>query len=94
MDSKTFDRQIAVKRGTFNVDISDSYVETGTDTYLNVKDVARFLGIGRSTVFLWAKGGVIPPQRKFGRVSRWSLRELEQWLKGVPRGAYGKGGEN
>lgn len=60
-----------------------------TDHFLSVHEVATRLNVSKSSVFAWAKAGVIPPQRKFGRSSRWSLCELNEWIDKTPQGAYG-----
>ena len=62
------------------------------DRFLTVKEVADRLGVGRSSVFDWAKRGVFPKQKKFGTTSRWSLVEVEAWIAAQPVGAYGEGG--
>jgi excisionase family DNA binding protein len=65
----------------------------GEDRYLTVKQVAERLGVGKSSVFDWAKRGVFPRQKKFGTTSRWSLAEVEAWIASRPTGAYGEGGK-
>ena len=60
------------------------------DRFLTVGEVSKRLNVARSTVFYWAKKGVMPRQIKLGRTSRWSSMELEAWLKERPRGAYGE----
>lgn len=67
-------------------------IDNNIDRFLSVDEVAALLNVSRSSIFAWAKAKVIPPQRKFGRASRWSLTELTAYINSVPKGAYGEGG--
>jgi predicted DNA-binding transcriptional regulator AlpA len=47
---------------------------------LRPKQVAEFLGIGLSTVWVWAKRPDFPRARKIGpQVTVWDLHELMAW---------------
>ena len=60
------------------------------DRYLRLPQVCDKLRAGRSSIFLWSRQGVMPRQIKLGRTSVWSEKELDEWLKTRPRGAYGE----
>lgn len=48
-------------------------------TYLRDKDLAERYGISRSTVWRWARKGLLPPPVKFGDAcSRWRLDDVER----------------
>ena len=59
------------------------------DRYLTIKEVAERLNVCRASIYLWLKKG-FPQPRKFGRASRWSALELEEWIRARPTGAYGE----
>jgi excisionase family DNA binding protein len=59
------------------------------DHFLTVKEVAERLHVCRASIYLWLRRG-FPQPRKFGRASRWSSFELDEWLKGRPKGVYGE----
>jgi len=61
------------------------------DRYITIKDVAERLRICRASIYSWAKAGMFPQPKKFGSSSRWSLLEIEEWVKTRPKGAYGEG---
>ncbi len=50
------------------------------ERFLRVQQVAEKLGIGKSTVWLWAKENKIPKPIKISpRVTVWKESELEKW---------------
>ena len=52
---------------------------TGT-VYLRVKDVAKMLGIGTSTVWEWSRKGKLPKAIKQSpRVSVWKLEDIARY---------------
>ena len=59
------------------------------DRMLTASEVGKVIGGCRATVFAYARDGKIPPQIKIGRLARWSEKELRDWIKASPRGAYG-----
>jgi len=59
------------------------------DRYLPIREVAEKLHVSRASIYLWLKKG-FPQPLKFGRSSRWSALELEEWLRTRPKGAYGE----
>ena len=83
--------------GLFDIEIGENkrYEAdgSGVERFLDVNQVAEFLGISRSSVYAFAKSGLLPRQKKFGRSSRWSLCELQKYAQTAPQGAYGQGGE-
>lgn len=49
--------------------------------YLRAKDAASYLSIGVSTLWLWARKGIIPkPIRLGNRCSVWAREDLEAFL--------------
>jgi prophage regulatory protein len=61
----------------------------GEDHFLTVKEVAERLHVCRASIYLWLKQG-FPKPLKLGRASRWSVEEVEEWLRARPKGAYGE----
>ena len=61
------------------------------DRYITIKEVAELLRVCRASIYSWAKAGLFPQPIKFGTASRWSLQEIEDWVKTRPKGAYGEG---
>lgn len=45
---------------------------------LSAREVAEALGCGQSTVWRWAKNGVLPPPKKIGALSRWPVEEIRR----------------
>jgi excisionase family DNA binding protein len=60
------------------------------DRYINIREVMERLGLSKATIYSWAKAGTFPKQKKFGCSTRWSLHEIEEWVKTRPKGAYGE----
>ena len=53
---------------------------TSFEQYLTVKEVAKILNIGRTTVYLWANQGTFPQPIKFSpQVTRWRLSDIKDW---------------
>ena len=51
-----------------------------SDHYIDKKKVADFFGVSCSTVYRWARTGVLPRPEKIGmRTSRWKKSEIEEW---------------
>lgn len=51
------------------------------DKYLRVKEVAEFLGIGVSTVWLWTSLGKLPkPTRLSPRVTVWKQSDIQSFI--------------
>ncbi|MFC1660333.1 helix-turn-helix transcriptional regulator [Gemmatimonadota bacterium] len=48
--------------------------------FLNLREVAEFCGVSRSSVLRWEQDGLFPARRRLGpaRVG-WDLEELEEW---------------
>lgn len=49
-------------------------------TYLNAQEIAAHLGISRSGIYSLMKSSHFPSPIKFGRLSRWKVDDLKQWL--------------
>ena len=60
------------------------------DRLLTVKEVAEMLQVCDATVYRWAKYEDFPKQKKFGRASRWSKREMNEYQRTRKIGAYGE----
>ena len=62
------------------------------DRYIDIKEVMEWLGLSsKATIYNWVKAGTFPKQKKFGCSTRWSLQEIEEWVRTRPTGAYGEG---
>jgi len=48
---------------------------------LNVKQLAERLGVAQSTIWNYAKNGVLPKPLKLGQLSRWDASEVEAHIK-------------
>ena len=49
------------------------------EKYLNIKEIASRLGLGRDTLYRWIRAGKFPRGRHFGASHRWALSEIESW---------------
>jgi len=49
--------------------------------YLRAKEVAEYLGIGLSTVWLYAKEGKLTPKKISARVTVFSIDEIEKLME-------------
>lgn len=61
------------------------------DRYITIKEVVERLQVCKASIYSWAKTGLFPQPKKFGCSSRWSLQEIDEWVKSRPKGAYGEG---
>ena len=53
------------------------------DEYITAQQLAQMLNLkGRGTVYQMRRRGILPEGRKLGGVRRWSLTELDAFLKG------------
>lgn len=50
------------------------------ERWLSVKEVAAYLGVGRSTVYKWIERYNLPAH-KAGRLWKFSRAEVDQWLR-------------
>lgn len=51
--------------------------------FYRAKDVAKFLGIGLSTVWLWVKTGRLPKPIKLStRVTVWNINDIRRCVEG------------
>lgn len=54
------------------------------EKFLRVKDVAEILAIGKSTVWLYVKKGILPQPIKLSpNVTVWKLSEIEQFMSSL-----------
>ena len=51
------------------------------DTYISANQLGRMLNLSRGTVYTMRKRGILPEGRRIGGVRRWSLTELQSFLK-------------
>ncbi len=58
-------------------------MNTGRPKYLRAKEVAQYLSIGLSTVWLYAKNGTITPKRLSARVTVFDINEIDKLLTNV-----------
>lgn len=49
-------------------------------TYLNAKEIADKLGVSRSGIYSLMKSSHFPAPIKIGRLSRWKVADVTQWL--------------
>jgi prophage regulatory protein len=61
------------------------------DRYVDIKELVERLDVCKSSIYTWMRTGRFPKQKKFGSSARWSLQEIEEWLRTRPEGAYGEG---
>ena len=59
--------------------------------FLRAKEVAKYLGIGLSTVWLYAKKGKLTPRKISDRVTVFSIEEVERLASGEDLTATAKG---
>ena len=55
--------------------------EADLGVYLSATQITRAFGICRSGIFALMKKGLFPVGVKIGRCRRWSLSEVQEWLK-------------
>ena len=49
--------------------------------FININEVAEYLGVSRMTVYNMVKDGQLPQGRKFRGSRRWDFEELKDFLK-------------
>ena len=49
-------------------------------TYFNAQEIAEKLGISRSGIYSLMKSSHFPAPIKIGRLSRWKVADVTQWL--------------
>lgn len=52
------------------------------DTYITASQLGRMLNLSRGSIYNMRRRGILPEGRKIGHVRRWSLTELDAFLKG------------
>lgn len=61
------------------------------DQYLNVGDLADWLGVSRTAIYIWVKEGHFPkpvvlgPSTGKNSTTRWLRSEVDEWLANRPR---------
>jgi excisionase family DNA binding protein len=50
------------------------------DRWLSVKEVAQYLGVGRSTIYKWIERNNLPAH-KAGRLWKFDKAEVDSWLR-------------
>lgn len=49
--------------------------------YLSAKELSQYVGISIHTIYLWIQLKKIPYYKINGKIVKFSLSEIEQWLK-------------
>ena len=52
------------------------------DEYVSAQEIARMLNLSRGSIYNMRKRGDLPEGRRIGGVRRWSMAELQSFLKG------------
>ncbi len=61
------------------------------ERYIKVSEVAKRIGVARSTIYRWVDEGHFPkpvifgPVKDYNSTSRWLRTEVEQWIESRPR---------
>ena len=50
------------------------------DQYFRIKDASKFLGVGKSTIWLFSRQGKIKPIRLSDHVTVWALSDLQSFV--------------
>ena len=53
---------------------------TKSDNYINIEDVARYLGVKACTVRAWIKTKKMPAH-KIGKLWKFKLSEINEWIE-------------
>jgi excisionase family DNA binding protein len=51
---------------------------------LNAREVAERLGISLRTVWRWTVTGELPAPVRRGRIVRWKVADIDQFVRGLP----------
>ncbi|MEM9232519.1 MAG: helix-turn-helix domain-containing protein [Pseudomonadota bacterium] len=60
---------------------SPVWLDPSHDPLMSDREVASFLGVGRSTVWHWVSVGVIPRPLKLGGLSRWRQSTIQNVIE-------------
>ena len=52
------------------------------DRYVNASELAQILNVSRATVYQMSRKGFLPKGKKIGSLRRWSLNEIQEFMKG------------
>ena len=58
-----------------------SRIEGFQKQYLSAKELSQYMGISIHTVYLWIQLKKIPYYKVNGKIVRFKLGEVEEWLK-------------
>ena len=47
---------------------------------MNVRQVAKALGVSERSVWRWSATGILPPGIRIGKSVRWSEESIRQWV--------------
>ena len=50
------------------------------EKYLSDKTLASQMEVSRATIWRWVKEGKLPSPVKINRCTRWSEREVQEWI--------------
>ena len=65
------------------------------DNYVNLEDVAKYLGVKPITIRSWIKNPQIEiPARKIGRAWKFKISEIDDWVKSGKSAINGANGAN
>ena len=70
--------------------MANTHTITGKPEYLSSREVSVIYGIQAKTLEMWRWRGVGPKFRKFGRLVRYSVRDLEEWAEDCKRSNSGE----
>ena len=59
--------------------MNKDYIEN--KQYLSVKELSQYVGISVHTIYLWIQLKKIPYYKINGKIVKFSLPEIEEWLK-------------
>ena len=54
-------------------------MENTVENWINLEEIARYLGVNRDTIRNWIKKGAIPAH-KIGRQWKFKLSEIDKWV--------------
>ncbi len=56
-------------------------LDISEDRFESLRYVVAVTGLTRSTIYRHIEAGFFPRPTKLGRLSRWSRREVQDWMK-------------
>jgi len=61
-------------------DNAATYADVSPYRFLDVAEVAKLLGCSQRHVFRQVDAGKMPRPVKLGRLNRWPIKEIEEWI--------------